>query len=72
MRGMIQETMALVYTAGFFGILVAMMVGGYSIESKELLGVLTAAQIAIIQYYFGSSKGSADKNGMLGPKSGGP
>lgn len=61
--------LAYLYTAGYFGALWSVWQYGMPAEMKDiligLLGVLTAAQAAIMQYYFGSSAGSSSKNSIL-------
>jgi hypothetical protein len=54
-------------TAGFLGAVYALIFA--VVPSSEvlllLLGTLGSSFIAIVSYYFGSSKGSSDKNSML-------
>jgi len=56
-------------TIGFFGILITMMTKELPTAAKDpallLLGALSAAFGAVINYYFGSSSGSARKTRML-------
>lgn len=63
------KILAYVYTAGYFATLYVCMKTGVAAEMKDtvlvLLGVLTAAQTAIMGYYFGSSSGSARKNDLM-------
>ena len=66
-----QVIMSSVYTAGYFGVLF-MFMGGYISVPEEyssmfngLLGVLSAAQIQIINFWFGSSSGSKQKTAAL-------
>jgi hypothetical protein len=54
-------------TIGFFGILYALMMG-YAQKSDELmimLGSLGSAWVAIVSFWFGSSRSSQDKDQML-------
>ena len=63
------KILAVAYTIAYFGCLWAVWRFGIPSESKDvlitLLGVLTAAQATIMNYYFGSSAGSAAKTSIL-------
>ena len=63
------KILAYAYTIGYFVIFATMMKTGVSDQMENivmvLLGVLTAAQAQIMNYYFGSSSGSAQKNDLL-------
>jgi len=63
------KILAYAYTVGYFAIFAVMMKTGVNEQMQNivmvLLGVLTAAQAQIMNYYFGSSSGSAQKNGLL-------
>lgn len=54
--------LAVMYTIGFFGIVLIMMTKGIPAENKDaingLLGALTIVQSGIVQFYFGGSKGA--------------
>jgi len=64
---------ALAFTIGFFLVLYLLITKSVPTDNNEVLtytlGALTAGEIAIVQYFFGSSKGSADKTKMLNGKS---
>jgi hypothetical protein len=66
------KILAVAYTVAYFGCLWAVWKFGIPSESKDLLqtllGVLTAAQATIMNYYFGSSAGSAQKTNLLADK----
>ena len=66
-KSMIPPILAIGITIGFFGIMTGMMSG--KVQSSEalmiLLGSLGTAWISIVGYYFGSSKGSDDKNKII-------
>ncbi len=59
------------YTVGYFAILGLFVTGGISIPPESmaiastLFGVLTASQVQIMNFWFGSSAGSAKKTNML-------
>lgn len=61
--------LAYAITAGFFGILLYIMVRGFPADNKEvliyMLGSLNTAWTGIMAYYYGTTKGSADKNKLL-------
>lgn len=63
------RNLAYTYTFGYFAALFACWHYGLPIEGHDvfvtLLGILTAAQAAIMNYYFGSSYGSAVKTKVL-------
>ncbi|HJW82424.1 MAG TPA: hypothetical protein VJ396_09290 [Acidiferrobacterales bacterium] len=63
------KILAYAYTIGYFAIFATMMKTGVSDQMENivmvLLGVLTAAQGQIMNYYFGSSSGSAQKNELM-------
>lgn len=65
------SSLAWVYTAGYFGMLAALLGGWVDIPASQdalldvLMGVLTAGQYSIMAYYFGSSHGSAGKDGVI-------
>ena len=63
------RNLAYAYTIGYFVVLGVVMKTGVDPSMQNiimvLLGVLTAAQAQIMNYYFGSSSGSAQKNTML-------
>ena len=71
-RGIIpQVTMSTIYTIGYFGVLYAFMSGAievgeaYQSMFNGLLGVLSAAQIQVVNFWFGSSSGSKAKTDAL-------
>jgi hypothetical protein len=57
---------------GFFGLLGLLIFNPAPIDNKDLLnitiGSLIAAFATVVNYFYGSSKGSADKNEMLNNK----
>jgi hypothetical protein len=66
-RSWVPPTLAMCITAGFFGILGAMLLG-YAKQSNELmimLGSLGTSWTGIIAFYFGSSVGSKEKTALL-------
>jgi hypothetical protein len=66
-KSIVPPLLALLVTAGFFGILTALMLG-YAQKSDELmimLGSLGTAWTGIIGFYFGSSAGSQRKDELL-------
>lgn len=67
-KGMIpQISLSAIYTVGYFGVLYMFMKGEFTIQTDHevmfggLLGVLSAAQISIMNFFFGSSSGSHTK-----------
>lgn len=69
MRSWVPPTLAMLVTAGFFGILGVMLFYGLQQSSSQplliMLGSLGTAWTTIMAFYFGSSKGSADKTAIL-------
>lgn len=63
------RNLAYLYTAGYFVMIAALFKFGAPEESRDLLntlvGILSAAEIGIITYYFGSSAGSAHKTNLM-------
>lgn len=63
--------LAWAYTGGYFALLTALLSGYVHIADSladvlnVLLGVLTAGQYSVMQYYFGSSSGSVEKSKLL-------
>jgi hypothetical protein len=63
--------LAYVYTGGYFGAFMALLLGWVQVQEQMkglvdvLMGVLTAGQYSIMSYYFGSSHGSAQKDKTL-------
>ena len=71
-KGMMpQVVMSVVYTVGYFGVLYMFMTGNLEVKPEQhvmfggLLGILSAAQIQILNFWFGSSAGSAKKTEIL-------
>lgn len=71
-KGMMpQVIMSVVYTIGYFGVLYMFMTGGLQVKPEHnvmfggLLGILSAAQIQILNFWFGSSSGSKRKTEVL-------
>ena len=66
------KLLALAVTVGFFGLLGAMTKLEIPVANREILfimiGALGASFGAVIQYYFGSSDGSKQKNSILAEK----
>jgi len=66
-----QVTLSTLYTVGYFSVLYMFLSGGVSIEDSiktefaMVLGVLTAGQVQIMNFWFGSSSGSKDKTTKL-------
>lgn len=67
--GKVQAFLGIVITAGFFGVLWLLMTleGNGNMRDALLImvGALGAAFGAIVNYYFGSSSGSAAKNHLI-------
>ena len=66
--GMIQASLSILITFGFFGVITALMTlemqqGGHEVL-LVLVGALGASFGAVVNYYFGSSSGSAAKTAM--------
>lgn len=70
--GKVQGFIAFVVIAGFFGciwLVVEREVSGFMRDALLILiGNLAAAFMAVVNYYFGSSSGSAAKNSLLTAK----
>lgn len=70
-RDWVPGILAILVTAGFFGVLIYMMRFGVAKDSAGseamivMLGALGAAFGAIVNYYYGSSSGSARKDALL-------
>lgn len=67
----VMQSIAVIVTLGFFTtLIIALSVDDLSADQKDvvmmMLGMLSTAFAAIIAYYFGSSRGSAMKNALLG------
>lgn len=71
-----QMILSAIYSVGYFTLLYQFTTGTIviPIQNKELLlpllGVMTAAQVQIMNFWFGSSSGSTMKNNMLVPAQG--
>jgi hypothetical protein len=63
------DILAVVIVAGFFGILIAMMYGELKVTDQQslliLLGSLSAGFGAVLNFFFGSSRGSQNKDVLL-------
>ena len=58
-----------IITLGFFAVMVLLIISGKSEGTLNLLiGAVITAFATVVGYFFGSSKGSADKNEMLNNK----
>ena len=70
--GFMQSMLAFVIAAGFFGAIWLAVRVEVNPSMRDplliLIGSLGAAFGAVVNYYFGSSKGSADKNKLLAEK----
>jgi hypothetical protein len=68
-KGIIPQIfLSIVYTTGYCGVMYAFVTGdvqiaaGVKAEFNMVLGVLTAAQVQILNFWFGSSSGSKEKD----------
>ena len=67
-----QVSLSVIYTVGYFALLYLLISGEVTIPAgiqpmvTILLGVMTAAQAQIMNFWFGSSSGSKEKTGKLG------
>lgn len=61
--------LAVIIVTGFFGILIAMMLGLLTVPDQQalliLLGSLSAGFGAVLNFFFGSSRGSQNKDVLL-------
>jgi len=64
-----QYVLAAVIAGGLILVLVLLINNTIPVENKDVLlvvvGVLASAFTAVVSYFFGSSKGSAEKNEMI-------
>jgi hypothetical protein len=66
-----QIILSVIYTLGYIGVMAAFIAGVVNIpaetktEFSMILGVLTAAQVQILNFWFGSSLGSKEKTHKL-------
>ena len=62
-----------VIAVGFFGVLIVLLTVELPLPNKDMLlimlGILGAKFSDVVSYFYGSSKGSADKTKMLNDKS---
>ena len=69
-----QVLLSIIYTGGYFWLMFMLISGGVTIPTDimpmvmTLLGVLTAGQAQIMNFWFGSSSGSKEKTSQLGGK----
>lgn len=72
--GKVQGLIAFLVMLGFFGciwLVVKFEVSGFMRDALLILiGNLAAAFMAVVNYYFGSSSGSAQKTALMAPKEG--
>jgi hypothetical protein len=67
-----QIALSVFYIGGYFGLLFLFVTGGVQVpdtlktEFNMLLGMLSAPMLNILNFWFGSSKSSHDKNQLLG------
>lgn len=62
-------TLGALIVVGFFAVLILLMLTNKSQETINLaIGALLGAFGTVVGYFYGSSKGSADKNEMLNNK----
>lgn len=70
--GKVQGLIAFLVLAGFFGciwLVIKFEVSGFMRDALLILiGNLAAAFMAVVNYYFGSSSGSAQKTALMAPK----
>ena len=70
--GFMQSLIAVLVIGGFYGCIYLVMKGEVSASLRDalliLIGTLAASFGNVIQWYFGSSKGSHDKNQLLADK----
>lgn len=63
------DILAVIIVTGFFGILLAMMMGLLTVSDQQalliLLGSLSAGFGAVLNFFFGSSRGSQNKDVLL-------
>lgn len=63
------DILAVIIVVGFFGILIAMMLGKLTVTDQQalliLLGSLSAGFGAVLNFFFGSSRGSQNKDVLL-------
>lgn len=68
-KSMLPGGLAILITVGFFGILFGMLGGKLDVANNDslllLLGALSTAWGGVINFYFGSSRGSSEKTAML-------
>lgn len=66
-----QVVLSVGYTIGYFSIMFTFVFGGANVDPEELgmvntlIGALGAAQLQLLNFWFGSSKGSKDKQDAL-------
>lgn len=68
-RSWVPGILAVVIVAGFFGVLLGMMSGQLQVNDQQalliLLGALSAGFGAVLNFYYGSSAGSQNKDQLL-------
>ena len=68
-KDIFQYILGTLITIGFFILLLSLVYSTIPTENKDLLNLVVGSLIGsfstIVGYYFGSSKGSADKNELL-------
>jgi len=65
-KDIFQYALGTVIVIGFFGVLIAFIIkGGYPGMVELIIGALIAAFGTVVGYFYGSSKGSAEKNDLI-------
>lgn len=69
-----QYALGAVIVISFFGVLVVMIFNAEQLKGNDnqvlysMVGILGSIAVMVASYFFGSSKGSAEKNDMLNKK----
>jgi hypothetical protein len=75
-RDWVPGALAVVFVTGFFALVWIMLRYTIPVENRDainlLLGALAGAVTTILSFYFGSSRGSREKDAILGRVAGGP